>query len=301
MTQENQEKKSNAKPLIITVAVIIVIILIGAGIFFLRKTEKAEAPAAVGQINRDKIMESDIFQEADEKIKALTSEYEAKFEEATKDFDEEKEADRTSIIQLRQQYQQELVQKSNQILNPVWEKAATAVAMVAVEKKMDTVLDKQIVVCGAHDITDDVLKLLESGEELKRPEDETVKKLEEQSRIGYFDKNVVLSLNMFNQARAQIDQMEQAARAEYEKRSENMTEEEKAQLAMSYMEQINKSRDDMLAPMFRQVNRTVKKVAQDRQLNLVIDKERVMYGGRNITDEIADELSGSGETVSDIR
>jgi len=301
VTQENQEKKSNAKPLIITVAVIIVIILIGAGIFFLRKTEKAEAPAAVGQINRDKIMESDIFQEADEKIKALTSEYEAKFEEATKDFDEEKEADRTSIIQLRQQYQQELVQKSNQILNPVWEKAATAVAMVAVEKKMDTVLDKQIVVCGAHDITDDVLKLLESGEELKRPEDETVKKLEEQSRIGYFDKNVVLSLNMFNQARAQIDQMEQAARAEYEKRSENMTEEEKAQLAMSYMEQINKSRDDMLAPMFRQVNRTVKKVAQDRQLNLVIDKERVMYGGRNITDEIADELSGSGETVSDIR
>ena len=64
------------------------------------------------------------------------------------------------------------------------------------------------------------------------------------------------------------------------------------QLELVMADEVRKMREDMYAPLFRQVNRTVKKVAESQNLDLVVNKEHVMWGGRNITDEVAGELSG---------
>lgn len=287
-----EKKETNWKQVLIIGAAVLVVILIVAGVFFLRKTGDVEEKPTIGQIDRDKVLDTKEFKEANEKIKNLTKEYEKKFEEETKNLNERNEADQAKVAQLRMQYQQELMNKTNQIINPLWDKAATAVAVVAVKKNMNTVLDKKIVVCGANDITEDVVALLSESKKLEKPEEKAQKALEEKSKIGYFDKNVVMSLNLFNDAEARMQEIEKQARAEFEKASKDMGDEQKSQMALAYMEKIQKTREDLYAPLFRQVNRTVKKVAQDDKLDLVVNKENVMYGGHNITDKVADELSG---------
>lgn len=287
----SSENKAKTKKTLIIVGTVLVLALIIAGIFILRESKPPKKKIYIGQIDRDKVVSTKEFKEAQKKIDNLTKKYMKQFEVATKDLDEKKPEDQKRIIMMRREYQQKLMKEQNALINPLWEKAAAAVAIVAVKKKMNTVLDKRIVVCGAEDITDEVVALLEKGGKLEKPTEEAQKALEDKSKIGYFDKEVVVSLKLFRQANQKLLEMEKQVLEDLKKKAEKMTPTERRQLQVVYMQKMEKTRADLFAPLFRQVNRTVRDVAEEQKLNLVVNKENVMYGGKNITAPVVEKLN----------
>jgi outer membrane protein len=288
----SENKGDKVKIIVIICLVVIVIGLIITGVVFLRKTEKTSKKIEVGSIDREKVIALDQFKEADEKAEKLKEDYMKKFEEETKKLDEHKKEDAQKIADMRLQYAQDLMKEQEKILKPIYEKAEAAVAVVAMEKKMNTVLDKNIVVCGAEDITDQVIAKLKDNKEIKMPDEAALKEFWSKSKIGYFDKSVVVNLPDFREADKKLAQIGEVAQKKFIADSARMTNEQKEQLYAMMSEELRKVKDDAYAPLFREVSRTVKKVAEAQKLNLVVNKEHVMYGGRNITDEVAKELSG---------
>lgn len=285
-----EDKKNIGKTILIIASAVVVIALIVAGIYFLRKTEKKEETPMVGSIDRDKVLAIKRFEPSFEKLKQATQKAEKEFEKLTRDLDESDPEDMKKIAQLRMQYQQELLKKSNQIINPVYKEAEAAVAAVAVENNMSTVLDKTIVVCGAKDITDEVIAKLEGDKEVSMPDEQTLQKLSERSTIGYFDREVITNLPDFREAEKKVMQVAAQYQEKFKEKAADLNDQQRQQLQLMMMSELQRVQEDIYAPLYRQVNRTVKRVAKADNLDLVVNKENVMYGGRNITDEVADQL-----------
>ncbi len=285
-----EEKKDLKKTLIVIFSAVVVVVLLGLGIFFLRKTEKEKAPPkVVGCIDRDKVLQTKGFKEAYKKMEKLRSEFAKKLQDTNKNLDPNNPEDKKKLAQLQKEYQ-DLIKKITQIRNKEYKRAEAAIATVAVEKHINAVLDKGIVVCGAVDITDDVVKLLDSGKEIKMPSDEELDKLQEKATIGYFDEAVIMELPKFREAAKKVKEYEAKLNKEFEEKSKNMSDEEKLMLGRALIQQRDQMKKDLYAPLFRQVHRVVVQVAESSDLDLVVNKERVMYGGKNITDKVVNAL-----------
>ena len=48
-------------------------------------------------------------------------------------------------------------------------------------------------------------------------------------------------------------------------------------------------------PLLKQINDTIQKIAQKKGLSVVVDKSSVIYGGADITDEVAKALQGAAK------
>jgi outer membrane protein len=160
--------------------------------------------------------------------------------------------------------------------------------MVAVEKGINTVFDKGIVVCGTEDITDLVIEKLKDPDKLQMPDEKVLNQLSAKSRVGYFNKSVVVKLPDFQKANLQIEQakIDMVKQFDEQTKGQNLGEQDQLRLMMALDEQLMAYGNDLYAPLYRQVNRTVKKVAEENSLDVVVNMENVMYGGRNITDPV---------------
>ncbi|MFP4497210.1 MAG: OmpH family outer membrane protein [Vulcanimicrobiota bacterium] len=292
---ETQESKSRNLGIIASAVAVIAIIIIG--IFLMNKMEPRTELPPVGSISRDEVMDTREFKTANEKAQELTKEYEKKFEEETKNLDENNPEDVQKILELRQEYQKKLMEESNQLTYPLMKKAEAAVAAVALEKGLHTVLDKGVVVAGTQDITKEVIQKMNENEKIEMPDEEQLSELSKDSRIGYFDKTVVVSLPDFRKADEQLQQLEQELREEMTKEFEGkeLTEEQQMQMQIMFAQRLRQEQENLYAPLFRQVNRSVKEVAEEENLDLVVNKEHVMYGGKNLTDKVANKLAVQGE------
>ena len=299
VTNGNSNKSGGgSKSLIIIGAVIIILGLIVGGFIFLRKTEKKEEPTAVGAIDRDKIFDTKLFKEVNKKLDTETENLRKKYEKLAKPLDEKKEEDAKKLREYQAKYFMERKAMREKILKPAYDETRKVIASVAVQKGLYVVLDKRIVVCGSQDITDEVFKKMESGEKVEEPSEADIAKLNAKSKIGYFDQYVVASLPDFRKAQEEY-QVEQAKLAkEFERivKEKKLNDDQKKQLSLAMMEQLKKYQNDLQAPVVRKVNRTVESVGKKKNLSLIVDSESVMFGGINVTDEVADEIVGKKTT-----
>lgn len=193
-----------------------------------------------------------------------------------------------------QEYQTKVSQRTNEVLNALRERAEGAVAVVAREKGALVVLDKKIVVYGVPEITDEVKKVFgdkeKFGEEDKLslpPEEDTSK-----APVGYFDQSVVRSLKVFQAADQEVDNERRRLMEEFRKALEGL-EKKPAPTELKAMQdnvrlKLEAFQEQKLAPLIKAVNDSVEEVARTEGLSLVLDKQHVMYGGRNLTNEVVD-------------
>ncbi|MBR1907345.1 OmpH family outer membrane protein [bacterium] len=117
----------------------------------------------------------------------------------------------------------------------------------------------------------DVAKLIESSDKVKALKSEQAKNMEDLTKLA------------------------QNAKADIEKQS---TEDNKEKLAKKYQETINQRRQTnaenyakKLAVIDKDVDNLVKKKAQSSNYSLILAKSSVLYGGEDITDELAKEIN----------
>lgn len=260
----------------------------------------SEAAKKVASIDEAAIYGMDEFKKADETLKKWDE------KERTAAYSKVKDKSPQEKEVAFQTYQLEFNKKQNELLNPLKEKARAAIALAAQAKGYTVVLDKKIVVYGVPDITEDVKATLSKGDKLEYPKEDVDPK---QSPIGYFDQNVVRNLKAFKEAELALAQERagqiQKIQAEFEKQGRKPTPSEMQQIQQTLEARLQALQEQKVGPLIKAVTDSVSDVAKQENLSLVLDTQHVMYGGRNLTEQVVDNFlkkidnpTGAGSAAS---
>jgi Skp family chaperone for outer membrane proteins len=272
-----------AKTIIKIVLIVVILALLAVGGYFGHNYIKENylKTTEVGSIDREVILKQSAFKKAKANVDEKAGEMQQKFAKEAEKMTKEQQAE------LYQKFMQDMDKIKADEFKPLLDRAQAAVAIVSKEKKLKVVMDKKIVVCGALDITDIVKDKFNGTETLKAPEEETGK----DSKIGYFDQDVVRSLKMFRDADKLLAEQFGVMQKEVQEKTKGISDKEKEKIFAQYDMEFRKKKEDLYKPLVAQVTKTVEIVGKEKELNLVLDKQYVMFGGRNVTDEVVGKLN----------
>lgn len=243
----------------------------------------------IAAIDETVIYELDMFKKADEELGKWREEELKKRGAAVENASDEEKA------KAFQAFQQELEIKTNEKIKPLKDKARAAVATVAAKHGIEVMLDKKIVVYGVDDLTEEVKSALTSGAELTYPEEKEDQF--DKAPVGYFDPNVVRSLKVFKEAELELmaerDRMLKTIGEQLEKaRAEgNAPSPAEIQAMQKQVEaRLAALQEQKMTPLIKAVTDSVEDVAKAEGLSLVVDTQHVMFGGRNLTENVVERF-----------
>ncbi len=79
----------------------------------------------------------------------------------------------------------------------------------------------------------------------------------------------------------------QAAQNEFNEKSKSMNEAEKRRYYTQTQERLANKQKELMDPVLKKIEAAIKKVADKKGLSVVVDKNTVVFGGVDITDEVA--------------
>lgn len=84
----------------------------------------------------------------------------------------------------------------------------------------------------------------------------------------------------------QIQSEVATAKAEFESKAASMSQDEQQRYYMQLQERIATKEKSIIEPVLAKIDEAIKKVADSKGLTVVVDKQGVVYGGTDITDEV---------------
>ena len=109
-----------------------------------------------------------------------------------------------------------------------------------------------------------------------------------ESAIGVVNYQALVSGSpRLDQIRSDMESAIAETRREFDNNSKNMNDEEKERYYKQLQERLANKEKDLMDPLLKEINDTIKKVADKKGLKVVVDKSTVVYGGTDITDEVA--------------
>ena len=92
--------------------------------------------------------------------------------------------------------------------------------------------------------------------------------------------------NVRNAMKSEID----SAQKDFDEKSKSMNDSEKQRYYVRLQERIANKEKELMEPVLKKVEEQIKKVADKKGLSVVVDKSTVIFGGVDITDEVAKSL-----------
>lgn len=86
--------------------------------------------------------------------------------------------------------------------------------------------------------------------------------------------------------KAAMDNEIEVAKKEFESKAKGLSQEEQQKLYMQHQERLSDRERDLMKPLFEKINNAIKKVADAKGLSIVVDRQGVLYGGTDITEEV---------------
>jgi outer membrane protein len=112
-----------------------------------------------------------------------------------------------------------------------------------------------------------------------------------ESAIGVVDYQVVISqYPKLQQLNSELEAARKEARSEFDSKSQNMNDEEKERYYKQLQERLQVKVQELDDVLKKDIDAVIKKVAEKKGLKVVVDKNAVVYGGTDITDEVAKAL-----------
>lgn len=111
------------------------------------------------------------------------------------------------------------------------------------------------------------------------------------SNVGVVDYRQFATLKIYTDAEAQMQTAVQQAQQEFNEKSANMSDEEKQSYYQQTMERLQQQNTDLMEPVQKQVEDAVKAIADAKGLTVVLNKDTVVYGGTDITQDVIKKLS----------
>ena len=81
---------------------------------------------------------------------------------------------------------------------------------------------------------------------------------------------------------AEID----SAQKEFDEKAKDLPDQEKQRYYTQLQERLGQKDRELKAPILDKINAAIKKVADSKGLTIVVDKQAVLYGGVDITDDV---------------
>lgn len=81
-----------------------------------------------------------------------------------------------------------------------------------------------------------------------------------------------------------------SAQKDFDEKSKSMNDSEKQRYYVQLQERIANKEKELMEPVLKKVEEQIKKVADKKGLSVVVDKSTVIFGGVDITDEVAKSL-----------
>jgi len=115
------------------------------------------------------------------------------------------------------------------------------------------------------------------------------------SNIGIVDMSKVFAPDNadLQNAQKEMQQASQDMQKKFEEQSASMNDEQKGQLYQTMQGEMAKKQEEIQKGLKDKVDNAVNSVASTKGLSLVVDKRVVLYGGTDITDQVAKNLSES--------
>lgn len=92
--------------------------------------------------------------------------------------------------------------------------------------------------------------------------------------------------NVRNAMKSEID----SAQKDFDEKSKSMNDSEKQRYYVQLQERIANKEKELMEPVLKKVEEQIKKVADKKGLSVVVDKSTVIFGGVDITEEVAKSL-----------
>lgn len=267
---------------IITILIIAVLVL-GGKFLMTRFTNQA---SLVGCVDQDKIFAAKQFQDAQKEYEIYAKEISDAYNHKSQGLTQEKKTE------LMGSYKLQLDQKKAVLLNPLKKKVENSIAYTSKKNNVEVILDKKIAVFGIKDLTDEVIKNFESGREFKV---EPSSGKNTASPIGYFDQDVVRNLKAFRDMDEKLSKIYEEMQKEAKDKISKAQTQDKMKILQQYELDFGKKRAELYGPLSDQVGKVVEKISKEKGLSLVIDRNSVMYGGINVTDEVVKEFRAQTE------
>ncbi len=111
------------------------------------------------------------------------------------------------------------------------------------------------------------------------------------SSVGIIDYQQVMAAHPdIKKLQEQMEATVGDVRKEFEEKSAGMNDQEKADYYRQCQERLAQKQQELLEPIRVAVDAAIKKVADKKGLSVVLDKMAVIYGGQDITQDVASEL-----------
>lgn len=112
-----------------------------------------------------------------------------------------------------------------------------------------------------------------------------------ESAIGVVNYQMLISqspdLTSVNEA---MNKEIQAAQTEFNEKSKTMNEAEKRRYYTQTQERLANKQKELMDPVLKKIEAAIKKVADKKGLAVVVEKSTVVFGGVDITDEVAKSM-----------
>jgi outer membrane protein len=187
---------------------------------------------------------------------------------------------------LSAEFQSKIADKQRQVMGPLFQRAQIAIASVASSKNLSVVVDKQIIIIGGQDITNNVRDLL-TGVGNPVPPVNTPPP----SIVGYVDQTQIDALPSIKSVTddfAKFKASEDQATAAKFKGAK--TPADRDAIMKDYQKTLLDKQNSMLKPLVDKTRDAMTSVAQKRGLILVIDRGNIIYGGTDITADVTSAL-----------
>ena len=80
------------------------------------------------------------------------------------------------------------------------------------------------------------------------------------------------------------------SKKDFDEKSKTMNDTEKQRYYQQLQERLSNKEKELMDPVLKKIETTIKKVADKKGLSVVVDKNTVVYGGLDITDEVSKAL-----------
>ena len=111
------------------------------------------------------------------------------------------------------------------------------------------------------------------------------------SNVGVVDYRQFTTSKIYTDAEAEMQKAVQQAQQEFNEKSANMSDQEKQAYYQQTMERLQQQNTDLMEPVQKQVEDAVKAIAEAKGLSVVLNKDTVVYGGTDITQDVIKKLS----------
>lgn len=108
-----------------------------------------------------------------------------------------------------------------------------------------------------------------------------------EATVGYIDMDAVFeACPGTNEAATELRQLQAQLQQEFEEKSPELEDSEKAKLEQELNAKLAKRQQELMDPIQRRVIRAVKRVAQEQGISQVIKAELILYGGKDLTKDV---------------